>query len=461
MDLAFGGGGNMLPARPLQTFISYSRVNQQFALRLAGELKSAGFSVWMDQFDIPTGSRWDDEIEKALRESQIFLFIMTPASIASENAKDEVGYAIDHGKRILPVLLEECEIPLRLRRLQYVDFTKKSFDEGIASAKQLLSKLADEARKSPPKVVEPAYETSARKKSTRVANEPKTKPTPKRVEPSQNQFAAKRKGRASPRLRTAIIGIGVIGILILIFAASNPEQTPIVSSPITHTPAPTQTAIPTETTIPPTMTIMPTEVPRSFMENFHSNEQFTTDWTHALRHGNAKKESNFKFEIRDESLVVDLNSEYIWAYFFHQPSVDYSNVQLEAIVSELNSEDTFGLICQFSNQGWYEFDVNGGGKYEVRYVSSTASTRDEDQYRIDYGAIDGFKYSLVTPSENTIRVICNGNLLSLFVNDKELMKDFPSRFKLQQGEIGFAVRSNDLYPVHVVMKSITVTEPQE
>lgn len=57
---------NMLPDKSLQIFLSYSRVNQQFALKLACELKSAGFSVWMDQFDIPTGKRWDDEIEKAL-----------------------------------------------------------------------------------------------------------------------------------------------------------------------------------------------------------------------------------------------------------------------------------------------------------------------------------------------------------------------------------------------------------
>jgi hypothetical protein len=111
----------MSSVKSLQTFVSYSRVNKQFAIRLASELKSAGFSVWMDQFDIPTGARWDDEIEKALRECQIFLFIITPASIASDNAKDEMGYAIDHDKYILPVLLEECEVPLRLRRMQYVD----------------------------------------------------------------------------------------------------------------------------------------------------------------------------------------------------------------------------------------------------------------------------------------------------------------------------------------------------
>jgi hypothetical protein len=124
-----------------KTFISYSRVNKDFAVRLARELKSEGFAVWLDQLDIPAGARWDVELEQALEESEIFMVIMTAAAISSENVRDEIGYAIDNGKRFLPVLLEPCNVPLRLRRFQYVDFTNKNFDEGVDSAKELLRTL--------------------------------------------------------------------------------------------------------------------------------------------------------------------------------------------------------------------------------------------------------------------------------------------------------------------------------
>lgn len=120
------------------TFISYSRKDKDFALELARALKSAGHLVWLDQLDIPTGARWDDEVERALRECHTFLVILTVASTTSENVKDEIGYAIDHRKRIIPVFLEECDIPLRLRRFQYVDFTKVKFDEGVIRVKKLL-----------------------------------------------------------------------------------------------------------------------------------------------------------------------------------------------------------------------------------------------------------------------------------------------------------------------------------
>jgi len=149
----------MNTAKQRWTFISYSRKDKEFALKFARELKSAGYLVWLDQLDIPTGARWDDAVERALRECEIFLIILTTASISSENVKDEIGYAIDHGKRIVPVLLEECEIPLRLRRFQYVDFREMKFGEGIKRAEHLLENfLSDQPIPVPTKTLPEAQE---------------------------------------------------------------------------------------------------------------------------------------------------------------------------------------------------------------------------------------------------------------------------------------------------------------
>lgn len=134
----------MSPDKTRRTFISYSRINKDFALKLARELRASGFSIWFDQLDIPAGARWDDEVEQALEDCEIFMVILTPASSQSDNVKDEIGYAIDTGKRILPILLENAKVPLRLRRFQYVDFTAKDYDEGVESAKKLLRRHIDE-----------------------------------------------------------------------------------------------------------------------------------------------------------------------------------------------------------------------------------------------------------------------------------------------------------------------------
>jgi hypothetical protein len=126
-------------------FISYSTINKEFTTNLVKGLKSGGYPVWFDLLDMPADSRRDDEVGKALRECSIFMIILAPESMASENVKDEIGYAIDHGKHILPVLLEACDVPLRLRHFQHVDFTTQSFDEGLESTKELLGRLVEEA----------------------------------------------------------------------------------------------------------------------------------------------------------------------------------------------------------------------------------------------------------------------------------------------------------------------------
>jgi len=104
-------------------FFSYSRADSPFALTLAKDLREAGADIWIDQLDIPAGSHWDAAVEKALNSAAFVLVILTPSSTASTNVMDEVSFALESGKKIIPVLLEDCLAPFRLRRLQRIDFT--------------------------------------------------------------------------------------------------------------------------------------------------------------------------------------------------------------------------------------------------------------------------------------------------------------------------------------------------
>jgi peptide/nickel transport system substrate-binding protein len=154
-----------------KTFLSYSRTNKDFAIRLAKELKLEGFDIWLDQLDIPAGARWDREVEKALKESEIFMIILTQASVDSENVLDEIGYAIDTRKRFLPVLLENCDVPLRLRRFQYVDFTNKNFDDGVESAKELLRGLIAQTTIPRGEIPAPPQDQTAQAEAERLAKQ--------------------------------------------------------------------------------------------------------------------------------------------------------------------------------------------------------------------------------------------------------------------------------------------------
>ncbi len=118
-------------------FFSYSRENSETVLELAKELRNAGADIWLDQLDIKPGTRWDKSIEDALASSQTLLVILSKPAVESDNVMDEVSYALEEGKTVVPVLLEECEIPFRLRRLQFADFTE-SHEKGMETLTKAL-----------------------------------------------------------------------------------------------------------------------------------------------------------------------------------------------------------------------------------------------------------------------------------------------------------------------------------
>ena len=112
-----------MQAETPRIFFSYAREDSEFALTLAKDLRAAGVTLWLDQLDITPGTRWDRAVEDALKECFCILVILSPASVSSHNVMDEVSFGIEEDKKIVPVRHLDCDIPFRLKRVQYIDFT--------------------------------------------------------------------------------------------------------------------------------------------------------------------------------------------------------------------------------------------------------------------------------------------------------------------------------------------------
>lgn len=104
-------------------FFSYARADSDFVLRLAKDLRAVGVHLWLDQLDIIGGQRWDSAIEDALARCPRMILVLSPTAIASPTVMDEVSYALEERKLVVPVVLQSCDVPFRLRRVQRVDFT--------------------------------------------------------------------------------------------------------------------------------------------------------------------------------------------------------------------------------------------------------------------------------------------------------------------------------------------------
>lgn len=118
-------------------FFSYSREDSEFALRLASDLRAAGSSVWIDQLDIGPGQLWDRAVQTALERCPSVLIILSPASVNSDNVMDEVSFALDQKKELIPVLYRDCDIPFRVRRFQHLDF-RSNYEPMLQELKKCL-----------------------------------------------------------------------------------------------------------------------------------------------------------------------------------------------------------------------------------------------------------------------------------------------------------------------------------
>jgi hypothetical protein len=129
-------------------FVSYSRRDQEFALRLAVDLRAAGAAIWMDQADIRPSDRWDRTIEAAVRDCAGLVLVLSPNSAVSDNVLDEVAVALEAGKPVIPVLIETCQIPLRLARVQQID-ARDDYPGAVARCRAAMDLGASPKRREP------------------------------------------------------------------------------------------------------------------------------------------------------------------------------------------------------------------------------------------------------------------------------------------------------------------------
>jgi internalin A len=112
--------------RAVKVFISYAHKDKSFAKKLAGELESAGMKVWWDFEGLKGGQDWQKEIERGIKGCDFFLVALTPDAVNSEWVGNEITYANQAQKTIIPLHLKKCEVPIGLIKKQYIDFENQT-----------------------------------------------------------------------------------------------------------------------------------------------------------------------------------------------------------------------------------------------------------------------------------------------------------------------------------------------
>ena len=112
-----------------QIFLSYARLDEDKVENLYQKLSIAGFKPWMDKKDILPGEQWKSRIPQAIRRSDFFLACLSAHSVSKRGfLQKEVRQALDVWQEkleddiyLIPVRLEDCEVPESLREFQWVN----------------------------------------------------------------------------------------------------------------------------------------------------------------------------------------------------------------------------------------------------------------------------------------------------------------------------------------------------
>ena len=133
-----------------EVFISYSSRDRQFADRIAEDLTHLGVKVFYDKELVP-GEAWAPRLAHELKRAKYVLVLLSPSYVKSQWAIKELEAAAlaesEGSTRIIPVLVEETEIPPFLQTKYYADL-RENYQAGMELVRKALTSQPEPSEES-------------------------------------------------------------------------------------------------------------------------------------------------------------------------------------------------------------------------------------------------------------------------------------------------------------------------
>lgn len=129
-------------------FLSYAREDLPFVRRLAAALQARNREVWVDLEDVIPSARWREEIRTGITTADAVVFVITPDSVASVVCREELDYATEAPKRLVPIIARKtstASVPQTLAELSWLSFLDDvDFEAGVDRLVEVLDTDIDQ-----------------------------------------------------------------------------------------------------------------------------------------------------------------------------------------------------------------------------------------------------------------------------------------------------------------------------
>lgn len=117
-------------ARRLRVFLCHSSDDKPHVRELYSRLLEDGIDPWLDEHSLLPGQDWEFEIRRAVKNSDIVLVCLSRKSVTKIGfVQREIKLALDAADMqpegsifVIPVRLEDCDVPQQLERWHWVDY---------------------------------------------------------------------------------------------------------------------------------------------------------------------------------------------------------------------------------------------------------------------------------------------------------------------------------------------------
>lgn len=132
----------------MSIFISHSHKDRDFVDKLGLSLVNKRIPIFVDRWEMNVGDSITNKIQDAITDSSFLMVVLSKNSVESDWCKREIttGLMLELEKKrvvVLPVLIDDCEIPLFLRDKLYADF-RGNFETGFDNIVQSVSRLKND-----------------------------------------------------------------------------------------------------------------------------------------------------------------------------------------------------------------------------------------------------------------------------------------------------------------------------
>lgn len=130
-----------------KVFMSHSSFDKRTVANIALDLKQRGISSWIDSFDILPGESIISKIEEGLEQCDLILLFLSKRAVESNWVKTELQSVLwdeinTNETKLIPIKLEDCEIPKLLKPKKYIDFSK-DYNAGLRELLTTIKKYSE------------------------------------------------------------------------------------------------------------------------------------------------------------------------------------------------------------------------------------------------------------------------------------------------------------------------------